>query len=92
MQKEANQKKFLDRTKLKQFADNNLDFIHIMIYVFDQVENMVGKGEKAGYEHFFLFQQCFLRASFWQYAAQILYTVDKIVLYYLTIKVQTDPN
>ena len=32
-----------------------------MIFVFDRVENNVGKGENAGYQHFLLFLQCFLR-------------------------------
>ena len=29
----------------------------------DRVENIVGKGENAGYQHFLLFPQCFLTAS-----------------------------
>ena len=29
------------------------------ISLFDRVENTVGKGENAGYQHFLLFQQCF---------------------------------
>ena len=28
------------------------------------VENIVGKGENAGYQHFLLFPQCFQKASF----------------------------
>ena len=35
-----------------------------MISVFDSVENIAGKGENAGYQHFLLFPQCFERASF----------------------------
>ena len=35
-----------------------------MIYVFDRVENIVGKGENAGYQHFLLFPQCFQKFSF----------------------------
>ena len=31
----------------------------MMISVFDMVENIVGKGENAGYQHFLLFTQCF---------------------------------
>ena len=31
---------------------------------FDRVENIVGKGEKAGYQYFLLFPQCFEMASF----------------------------
>ena len=29
-----------------------------------RVENIVGKGENAGYQHFLLFAQCFRKASF----------------------------
>ena len=30
-----------------------------MISVFDRVENIVGKGENAGYQYFLLFPPCF---------------------------------
>ena len=33
-----------------------------MIFVFDRVENIVGKEENAGYHHFHLFPQCLQRA------------------------------
>ena len=36
----------------------------MIISVFDSVENIVGKGENAGYQHFLLFPQCFEKASF----------------------------
>ena len=29
-----------------------------------RVENIVGKGENAGYQHFLLFPQCFYKDSF----------------------------
>ena len=35
-----------------------------MKFVLGRVENIVGKGENAGYQHFLLFLQCFLEASF----------------------------
>ena len=35
-----------------------------MIFVFDTVENIVEKGENAGYQHFLLFSQCFQRAFY----------------------------
>ena len=35
-----------------------------MIPFFEKLENIVGKGENAGYQHFFLFPQCFHKASF----------------------------
>ena len=47
--------KILDVTKLKAFADNKINVAQVMISVFDRVENIVGKGENAGYQHFLLF-------------------------------------
>ena len=35
-----------------------------MNFVFDMVENIVGKGENAGYQHFLFFPQCFQKAWF----------------------------
>ena len=46
-------------TKLKAFADNKLNVATMAISLFDRVENTVGKGENAGYQHFLLFPQCF---------------------------------
>ena len=34
-----------------------------MIPVFDRLENIVRKGESAGYQHFLLFPQCFQKGS-----------------------------
>ena len=45
---------------LKALADNNLKIIES---VFVRVENIVGKGENAGYQHFLLFPQCFPKDS-----------------------------
>ena len=36
----------------------------MIISVFDRVENIVGKGENAGHQHFLLFPQCFEKVSF----------------------------
>ena len=36
----------------------------MMISVLDYVENIVGKGENAGKQHFLLLPQCFEKASF----------------------------
>ena len=33
-------------------------------FVLVRVENIVGKGENADYQHFLLFPQCFQKASF----------------------------
>ena len=35
-----------------------------MKFVLGTEENIVGKGENAGYQHFLLFPQCFQKASF----------------------------
>ena len=56
--------KILDWSKLKALADDKIKLAKIMIFVFDNIENMVGKGENAGYQHFLLFPQCFQKASF----------------------------
>ena len=55
--------KILDVTKLKAFADDKMNVAQMMISVFDRMENIVGKGENAGYQHFLLFPQCFQKAS-----------------------------
>ena len=36
----------------------------MMISVINRVENILGKGENAGYQHFLLFPQCFQKAYF----------------------------
>ena len=36
----------------------------MMICVTDRVENIVGKGENAGYQHFLRFPQCFQKPYF----------------------------
>ena len=54
----------LDLTKWKAFADDKINEAQMMISVFDRVENIVGKGENAVFQHFLLFQQYFQKASF----------------------------
>ena len=56
--------KIWDMTKLKAFADCKLNVVEMKISVYDRVENTVGKGENAGYQHFLLFPQCFPNASY----------------------------
>ena len=55
--------KFLDWSILKAFADNKMNEAEILKYVLQKVENIVGKGENAGYKHFLLFPLCFQKAS-----------------------------
>ena len=56
--------KTLDVTKLKAFAIDQINVAQTLISIFDWIENIVGKGENAGYQHFLLFPQCFLKAYF----------------------------
>ena len=51
-------------TKLKALADDKFNVAKMLIFLFDGVENIVGKVENAGYQHFLLFLQCFQKASF----------------------------
>ena len=53
--------KFLDWSKLKACADNKINVSEKLKFVFDRVENIVGKGENAGYQHFLLFHSVFKR-------------------------------
>ena len=56
-------KKKLDMTKSKAFADDKLNVARMMISLLGRVENTVGKGENAGYQHFLLFLKCFPKPS-----------------------------
>ena len=55
---------FLGCLTLKAFADNEINVHENFKFILGRVENIVGKGEKAGDQHFLLFPQCFLKASF----------------------------
>ena len=55
--------KILDSSKLKAFADDKLNATEKLKFVLGRVENIVGKGENAGYQHFLLFPQCFQKPS-----------------------------
>ena len=54
--------KILDLYKLKAFADNYLNVNQKLKFALRSLENIVGKGENAGYQHFLLFPQCFQKA------------------------------
>ena len=51
--------KFLDSSKMKEFADDNFKFDVNRRKLSKRVENTVGRGEIARYEQFLLFPQCF---------------------------------
>ena len=55
--------KILDWSKLKAFGDEKFIMVKMMISLCDMVENIVGKGENAAYQHFLLFPQHFEKLS-----------------------------
>ena len=56
--------KIIDCSKLRAFADGKIYVTEKLKFVIGRVENIVGKGENAGYQHFLLFPQCFQKASY----------------------------
>ena len=56
--------KILDQSNFRAFSDGKKNVTKKLKYVLERVENIVGKGENAGYQHLLLFPQCFLKASF----------------------------
>ena len=53
----------LDLSKLRAVVDDNLNVTEKLKFALGRVENIVRKGENAGYQHFLLFPQCFQKAS-----------------------------
>ena len=51
--------KFLDFSKFREFADDNLNFIEMGKSSSKRVANTLRRGETAHYEQFLLFPQCF---------------------------------
>ena len=49
--------------KSKALADNKLNVAKMTISLFDRGENIVQKGESAGFQHFLLFLKCFPKPS-----------------------------
>ena len=49
-------------SKLKKIANDKIDVTQKLKFGFGRIENIVGKGENAGYQHFLLFPQCFQKA------------------------------
>ena len=54
----------LGMSKFKADADDKFGLGEITRFVFERVENIVGNGEDAGYQHFLLFLQCLQEASY----------------------------
>ena len=55
---------FLGLSISKAFADDKIKVTENLNYVLRGIENIVEKGEHAGYQHILRFTQCFLKASF----------------------------
>ena len=55
--------KISDWSKLKGFADDKIKVNEILKFGMGMVENIVGRGENVGYQHFLLFPQCFHKPS-----------------------------
>ena len=51
-------------SKLKAFADDKISVTERNETCLRTMENIVGRGENAGYKHFLLFPQCFHEAFF----------------------------
>ena len=55
--------KILDWSKLKAFADDKINVNEVLKIGLGRLENIVGKGENAGNQHFLLFPHCFQKPS-----------------------------
>ena len=51
--------KIVALAKLKAFADDNFIVTQTVQFLFERLQNVVGKGENASYQHFILFPHCF---------------------------------
>ena len=58
--------------KFKAFADI-LNVVKMAKFVFDVADNIAGKGENAGYQHFLLFPQSFQK----DYILRVVKRLDK---------------
>ena len=58
--------KIFDDSKSKSFADDKINVTQNLKFVMGRVENIVGKGENAGYKHFLFFLTMFSKAFFFR--------------------------
>ena len=56
--------KILASSKLKAFTDCKINLMQNLIVFLGRVENMVGREENDGYQHFLPFRQRFQKVSF----------------------------
>ena len=75
--------KFLDWSKFKAFADDNINSKERLKIILGRVENIVRTGENASYQHFLLFPQSFQKPSLpWSVKVGIVwYGVNAELLY-----------
>ena len=55
--------KLVHWSKLKAFADDKINVPEKLKFLLERIENIVGKGENAGDQHFLLLPQCFQKVS-----------------------------
>ena len=53
-----------DWSKMKAFADDKINVSKNLRSVLERIQNIVGKGENVGNQHFLLFLQYFPKASY----------------------------
>ena len=53
--------KILDQSKVKALADEKINLAKKLKFVLEVEENVLGKGENAGYQHFLPFPKYFYR-------------------------------
>ena len=70
--------KILDWSKLKAFADDKINVSENLKFVLGRVENIVGKGENDGYQHFLFFPTMFSKRFF----PRVVKSRDRVVKSY----------
>ena len=76
--------KILDSSKLKAFANDKINVTEKLNFVFARIQNIVGKQENAGYQHFLLFSQVLF--------PKVVTSLDCAVKKLQTTKLWTCPN
>ena len=61
----------LDLSKSKAFANDKISITQKLIFVSVWIENIVGKGENAGKQHFLLFSQYFNKKTMMAWIAHL---------------------
>ena len=62
--------KILDKSELKAFPDNKINVTQKLKFVLWTIENIVGKEENAGFQHFLHFAQCFQKVYPWGFKSR----------------------